>query len=213
MRVIGLTGGMGSGKSTAAAWFSTLGLPVLDADQVARQVVEPGSPALAEIARRFGSAVLQPDGRLDRGALGERVRQDVEARRALEAITHPRIQQAMTHRLEQFRALGHEVAVVEAALMVETGSFQRYDAIVLIDASEPTRVERIARRQGIEREKAAQWVATQLSREARRGILEQAFEQGGPPVFVVSNEGDEASLQEGLRRAWSQLSRLWSLRT
>ncbi|MHA7833626.1 MAG: dephospho-CoA kinase, partial [Algiphilus sp.] len=114
--VIGLTGGVASGKSTVEAAFEALGVPVIDADQVARAVVAPGEPALAAIAAHFGQAVLQPDGTLNRRALREQVFADAQARKALEGITHP----AIRARLQQWRdALTAPYGVLSAAILIE----------------------------------------------------------------------------------------------
>ena len=132
MITVGLTGGIASGKSSAARLLRAWGVPVVDADQVARDVVAPGEPALAGIVARFGAHILQPDGSLDRAALRGIVTADAAERRALEQITHPRIAAAISDWLWDRAAEGEPVAVVEAALMVETGSFRRYDLLLVV---------------------------------------------------------------------------------
>ena len=130
VKTIGLTGGIACGKSTVAAILRDRGVPVLDLDQVARQIVEPGQPALAEIAARWPEVVAE--GRLDRRALGAKIVQDPAAKKELESITHPRIWLQM----EQWIAAQTAPAVViEAALMVETGSYLRYDRLIVVSAS------------------------------------------------------------------------------
>ncbi len=212
MRTIGLTGGIGSGKSTVARWLVERGIPVIDADQVAREVVLPGSEALAAIVQQFGAEVLAADGALDRARLGSMVVGDPSARARLEAITHPRIHERIQRRLEALRAMGQEVAAVEAALMVETGSFQMYDAVLLVDAEDETRAQRIAARQGWELDRARAWVASQLSGALRRSRLEQAFQEGGPPVVVVANDSSADELHRRLEHAWGTLQRVLGLR-
>lgn len=132
MKAVGLTGGIASGKSTVAGLLRDQGVPVIDADRVSREVVAPGSAGLAEIVRAFGPQVLAADGSLDREALGRRVVADAEDRRRLEAITHPRIAAEIGRALDTCAAEGAPVAVVEAALMVETGSFRRYDIFLVV---------------------------------------------------------------------------------
>lgn len=132
MRVIGLTGGIASGKSTVAAMLRALGAPIVDADLLAREVVEPGTPALAEIEARFGAEVLGPDGRLDRKRLGERVFADPGARAALNAITHPRIAQASAAALAELATAGHKVAFYEAALLVENRLHERLGGLIVV---------------------------------------------------------------------------------
>src|SRR5258706_12632864 len=121
VRVIGLTGGIAAGKSTVARIFAELGAPVVDADQLAREVVAPGQPALDEIVRAFGLGVLDASGALDRKQLGAIVFADEDKRRALNAITHPRIAAVTQARLAELRARGETLAIYEAALLVENG--------------------------------------------------------------------------------------------
>jgi len=127
MRVIGLTGGIASGKSTVTTMFRALGAEVIDADQVARQVVEPGTPAVEEIARRF-PGVVDPAGRLDRGALAARIFSAPAERRALEAILHPRIQEEVRRRIGELEQAGVPVVLYDAALLFENG-LQQPDGI------------------------------------------------------------------------------------
>lgn len=211
MRTLGLTGGIGSGKSTVAAWLVAQGIPVIDADQVAREIVTPGSEALAAIVAQFGVEVLAADGTLDRARMGSLVVGDPAARAQLETITHPRIHERVQRRLDALRALGQETAAVEAALMVETGSFQMYDAVLLVDAEAETRAQRISARQGWEIERARAWVSSQLSGAERRRRLEQAFQEGGPPVVVVSNDSGQEELERRLDQAWLTLQRVLGL--
>lgn len=213
MRVVGITGGIGSGKSTVAAWLTRRGVPVIDADQVARDVVAPGSAGLSALVTTFGEQILRPDGSLDRPGLGRMVVDAPEARAALEAITHPLIHEQITRRLEALRSQGAEVAAVEAALMVETGSFQRYDAVLLIDASEAVRAARVAARQGWELAQARAWLDAQLSNAERRRRLDEAFLEGGPPVVVVENDDGPEELAARLEQAWATLHQVLTLRT
>ena len=143
MRVIGLTGGIASGKTTVARMLEELGATVIYADQVAREVVAPGSPALEAIRESFGPEVVRPDGTLDRAALGDRVFADPEARRRLEAITHPSILQRIRERLAEWRqaeAGEHPpVVIIEHPLLIEAGHLDLVEGIILVVAQQSTR--------------------------------------------------------------------------
>jgi dephospho-CoA kinase len=187
--IVGLTGGIACGKSTVAKILRGMGVAVLDLDQVARQVVEPGEPALAEIAARWPEVVH--DGVLDRKALGAIVVGDVAARRALEAITHPRI----WARMEAWIAVQVGPAVVEAALMVETGSYRRYDKLLVVACSPEVQRARLASREGYDPETVERWLATQMPIAAKVALADA----------VVWNDGDESALSAEVRRAWKGL--------
>lgn len=160
--IVGLTGGIGSGKSTVARIFAQRGVPVVDADQLAREVVEPGTDGLAEVVATFGPSVLAPDGRLDRAKLAARVFDDADARKRLESILHPRIAQASMQRFGELAQQGHAYAVYEAALLVENGSHRMMNALVVVTASEATQVARVRGRDGIDEDAARARIAAQL---------------------------------------------------
>lgn len=195
MQTVGLTGGIACGKSTVAAALRARGVPVLDADQLSRDVTAPGSPALTEILARFGADLLRPDGTLDRKALGARVVGDAVARRALEAITHPRIRQAIEDGLAGLAAQGHPVAVVEAALMVETGTWRRYDALLVVLVSPDVQVARLMGREGLDEAQARAWLATQMP----------VAEKARLATAVVHNDGEPAALEGEIARAWGEI--------
>lgn len=195
MRTVGLTGGIACGKSTVARLLRARGVPVLDLDAVARDVVAPGTPGLAEIAARWPGVVRE--GQLDRKALGAVVVGDTEARRALEAITHPRIWARMEDWLAEQAAAGAPVAVVEAALMVETGSYRRYDRLVVVSASPETQLARLRAREAIDAELAARWIAAQLPLAEKERVAD----------LVIHNDGTEAELASAVDRAWDGLVR------
>ena len=181
MKTVGLTGGIASGKSTVASLLRARGVPVIDADQAARDVVRPGEPALDEIAARFGPGVLQPDGALDRKALGAVVVADAAARADLEAITHPRIRARITEALDALAEAGTPVAVVEASLMVETGSWRLYDALLVVTASPETQVARLEAREGYDPAAARRWLDAQLPAAARVRLATAVIDNDGPP--------------------------------
>ncbi len=175
---IGLTGGIGSGKSTIASIFAELGAPVIDTDAIAREVVAPGEPALTEICRSFGSDLLRPDGSLDRAALRRRVFRDPARRRRLEAITHPAIDERMQ---KQLAALPEQTAyaLLVIPLLLEAGWQDRVDRILLIDCPETVQVQRVVSRDGIEPEDAWRMVRSQASRDARRQAADDVIENDG----------------------------------
>ena len=146
MKVCGLTGGVGMGKSTAAEFLRARRVPVVDTDELARQLVQPGQPALAEIQAQFGSSILSPDGRLRRDALAQIVFADVAARKTLEAILHPRIRERWQAQIEAWRGERHPLAVVVIPLLFETGAESYFDKIVCAACSSPAQRERLLAR-------------------------------------------------------------------
>jgi dephospho-CoA kinase len=193
---IGLTGGISTGKSTVAQILrEDFGVPVVDADAASREVVLPGQPALAEIAAYFGASIVSQDGQLNRKALGRIVMADPEKRKALEAITHPRI---LAHIVNQL--LGHEqdgatVTVVEAALMVETGSYAAYDKVLVVTSTPEIQQSRLMKRNGFSSEEAQSWIANQLPLSEKEAIADA----------VIQNNGSHASLRASVHHAWAQI--------
>lgn len=190
MLTVGLTGGIACGKSTVADLLRARGVPVLDLDQVARDVVAPGEPALDAIAARWPSVVV--GGQLDRKALGRIVVADVGERRALEAITHPRIWERSEAWLAERRDEGCAAVAVEAALMVETGSWRRYDALLVVSASPHVQLQRLTARDGFRREEAERWLAAQMPMAEKERVATE----------VIHNDGDAAALEREVDRAW-----------
>lgn len=169
---IGLTGGTGSGKSTAEAAFMAAGVPVLDADVIARALVQPGEPALQEIIARFGTEVLDAAGQLDRPRMRERVFADAQAKAALEAILHPRIRAALA---AQAQAAPGALVVAAIPLLAEGGGRDAYpwlDRILVITATPLLQRERLMRRDGIDAALADRMIAAQASPEARNAIAD-----------------------------------------
>lgn len=170
MTLIGLTGGIAAGKSTVAERFAELGAVVIDADRIAREVVEPGEAALAAVAERFGPAVLTADGALDRGALGNVVFGSPSARADLEAILHPAIQTRVSETIEQATRQNPDAVIVyDIPLLIETldSTPLRYDAIVVAHAPEDVRIERLISLRGMDEAEARRRVAAQVSDEER----------------------------------------------
>ncbi|MDD0974262.1 dephospho-CoA kinase [Pseudomonas fontis] len=162
--ILGLTGGIGSGKSAAAQRFVELGVHLVDADQAARWVVEPGRPALASIVERFGPGVLQSDGQLDRAALRQLIFADPEQRRWLEALLHPLIGQEIFSYLAKAES---PYAVFVSPLMIESGQYQRTDRLLVIDAPQALQIERTLQRDQTSPEQVQAILAAQTSREER----------------------------------------------
>lgn len=197
MLIIGLTGGIGSGKSAVCAIFSELGVPVIDADVVARQVVEPGQPALEQVRAAFGDAILTPDGRLDRAKLGERVFADATQRRQLEAILHPAIRQAM---LDQAKQLQAPYCVFAIPLLIEVGQTDMVDRVLVVDAPDALRRQRLKQRDAMDDARIDAIFAAQLDREARLARADD----------IIRNEADLARLRTqvmDLHNRYSQLAR------
>ncbi|WP_317231591.1 dephospho-CoA kinase [Clavibacter capsici] len=179
MRVIGLTGGIAAGKTVVADRLAELGAVRIDADRLAREVVEPGTPALSEIARRFGTGVMQADGSLDRAALGAVVFQDPDARRDLEAITHPAVRALSARRMaEAGEADPDAVVVYDIPLLVESGRVDEFDRIVVVHAPREERIRRLVELRGMPVEEAERRIASQASDEDRLAVADDVIDSG-----------------------------------
>jgi len=165
--VIGLTGGIGSGKSTVARMFGALGVHWVDADDVARQVVEPGTQALIAIADHFGESILQDNGELDRAALRQKVFEDPEQRRWLEGLLHPIIRQELIRQLSP-EDYNLPYVMLVSPLLLETNQHELVERIVVVDVPEETQINRTMTRDGNSREQVERILAAQMSRAARR---------------------------------------------
>ncbi|MFG0381364.1 dephospho-CoA kinase [Pseudomonas sp. zbq_18] len=185
--ILGLTGGIGSGKSAAAQYFIDLGVHLVDADHAARWVVEPGRPALAQIAERFGEQVLQADGSLDRAALRQRVFQDAEQRRWLESLLHPLIFQEINQYLARAES---PYAILVSPLLVESGQHRMTQRVLVVDAPEHLQLSRSMSRDGASEEQIRAILKAQSDREER---LSHAHD-------VLVNDRDMAWLQQEVER-------------
>jgi dephospho-CoA kinase len=174
---IGLTGGIASGKSTVARLFAERGIPVIDLDQVAREVVAPGRPALDQIVALFGADVLDAGGRLDRGALRARVFRDETARRQLEALLHPLILEAGAQHVE---AAGGPYQVIVAPLLVEFGLSDWVDRVLVVDCPAEMQLTRLMARDGSDEALARSILAAQASREALLAVADDVIVNDGP---------------------------------
>jgi dephospho-CoA kinase len=192
---VGLTGGIGAGKSEVSWRLAAQGAVVIDADLIAREVVEPGTEGLAEVVAAFGPEVLTPDGALDRARLGDIVFADPELRSKLNAIVHPRVARRMA---ELERAAGPGVIVVhDVPLIAENGRAGAYDVVVVVDAPPKIQAERLGRRRGMTREQARARMAAQAGREQRLAIAD----------IVIDNSGSLAELDRQVGDLWAQLRR------
>jgi len=174
---IGLTGGIGAGKSAACQIFTELGVPVLDADQISREVAAPGQPALTAIAELFGSSILTADGALDRSHLRNIIFANPERRQQLEAILHPLIMQRL---IEKTQELNSPYAILAIPLLLEVGWKSLVDRVLVIDSPVEEQIKRTIRRDGINRQQAEAIIASQMDRHER---LQQADD-------IINNEGD-----------------------
>lgn len=194
---IALTGGVASGKSTVARLFQALGAKLIDTDQIAREVVAPGTPALAQLAHRFGPGILQADGTLDRSRLRDIVFADPAARADLEAITHPAIRERVT---ALCASVGGPYQIVAVPLLVETNTQRNYDRVLVVDCDPALQVARLMQREGMRREEAQRILAAQAPRAARLAVADD----------VLSNDTDIAALApkvESLHQRYLQLGR------
>ena len=184
---IGLTGGIASGKSTVARLFSNRGVPVIDLDQVAREVVEPGEPALEAIVAEFGEDILYSNGRLDRSALRARIFKDAAARKKLEAIVHPRILEAT---IRHASAAGGPYQVIVAPLLVEFGLAGWADRVLVVDCDREIQLQRLLERDGGDRALAEAILDAQATREERLAVADD----------VINNDGSPDELPEAVAR-------------
>jgi len=184
LKVVGLTGGIATGKSTVGRRLVALGWPVIDADQVAREVVAPGQPALEELVSLMGDGILGEDGALDRDAMRARITTDPEARRLLESVTHPAIVGRILERLQALAVAGTAIAVVDAALMVETGSYRNYPELIVVTCEEATQLKRLMARDGMDEAGARRLIATQLPLADKEAVA----------THVIRNDADTATL-------------------
>ncbi len=184
---VGLTGGIGSGKSAVSELLTGHGAVVIDYDQLAREVVEPGSPALERIAQRFGADLLTADGALDRPALGAIVFNDPESLRTLEGITHPAIRELAA--AKEAAAPADAIVVHDNALLIEMGHHTRMDFVVVVDVPQETQIARLVQSRGMTEAEARARIGNQTSRESRTGVAD----------FIIDNTGslDELSLIVG----------------
>ena len=196
MRLIGLTGGIASGKSTVTAILRELGAQVIDADQLAREVVEPGTRALEDLSRRFPGAV-GPDGRLDRAGLAARVFGNEAERAALNAIVHPRIQEAFAQKTRALADQGVGVVVYDAALLIENRLHEAMEGVILVIAPRELQLARLSARDGLSAEQAQARLASQLPLSEKARFA----------TWTVDNAGDLGQTRAQVRQIWGEILR------
>jgi dephospho-CoA kinase len=194
VRLLGLTGGIATGKSTVSSMLADLGAPIIDADLVAREVVEPGQPALAEIAARF-PGVVDPQGALDRKALGERIFNRPDERAALNAITHPRIQARVLERSMELSAAGTPLAIYDAALLIENKLHQALEGVILVVTDLATQRRRLMERNGLSAAEADARIGAQLPLEEKKKVA----------TWVIDNSGTREATRAQVEALWKKL--------
>lgn len=192
MRLIGLTGGIASGKSTVDRMLVARGAAVIDADDLAREAVRPGEPALDAIVERFGKDVLQPDGSLDRGRLGAIVFADADARHDLDAITHPRIAELMRERIAAALDGEAPLVVVDIPLLFENARESMFEGVLVVYAPADVQVERLRERNGLDEAAALQRLAAQLPIEEKRARA----------TWVIDDSGDMDATARAVAAWW-----------
>lgn len=195
MYLIGLTGGIGSGKSTVSRLLASWGAVVVDADQVAREVVAPGTPGLQRVAEAFGDRVLLPDGTLDRPALGQRVFGHPEALARLNAIVHPLVAERTVQLFAEARDTGGTVLVHDVPLLVDNGLADRYEAVVVVAATAATQLRRLVELRGMSEADARARIDAQATLADRLAVA----------THVVRNDGSVEDLEPQVRAVWDDL--------
>lgn len=196
MRTIGLTGGMGTGKGTVAAIFMRLGAYVLDADEISREVVYPGSNAWKELKDAFGESILLPDDTVNRRALAEQVFRDEEKRYLLNRIVHPPVREEIMNRIQEAdRSGNHPVAVANVPLLFEAGMQDLFDAIIVVTCTAEQQVARCMKRDALSEEEVRRRIACQLPLE----------EKARRADYVIANDGTLDGTEQQVLRIWEEL--------
>ncbi len=197
MLLVGLTGNIGSGKSTVAQMFSERGATVIDADILARRAVEVGTAAYGKIVARWGARVLAPDGHLDRAALRRIVFSDHDQLEELNQIVHPEVERLRLRLIEQARLRGDQVVICDIPLLFERHMTDRFDRIVLVDASRALRLDRLVKDRDLRETEAMDMVAAQMPAELKRARAD----------YIVENDGTFAQLERRVQDVWAALMR------
>jgi dephospho-CoA kinase len=196
MLLVGLTGNIGSGKSTVAQMLSERGATIIDADVLARRAVELGTAAFEKIVARWGAEVLAPDGHLDRAALRRVVFSDHEQLEELNQIVHPEVERLRTRLVEQARKRGDRMVVCDIPLLFERHMTDRFDRIILVDAHRGVRLERLVKDRGLRETEAMDMIAAQMPAELKRARAD----------FIVENDGTLTQLERRVQDVWSALA-------
>lgn len=196
MILVGLTGNIGSGKSTVAQMLSERGATIIDADVLARRAVELGTAAYNKIVRRWGQVVLAPDGHLDRAALRRIVFADHDQLEELNQIVHPEVERLRARLVEQARKRGDRVVVCDIPLLFERHMTNRFDRIILVDANRALRLERLVKDRGLRETEAMEMIAAQMPAELKRARAD----------FVIDNDGTLTQLERRVQDVWKALT-------
>lgn len=197
MLLVGLTGNIGSGKSTVAQMLSERGATIIDADVLARRAVEAGTPAFAKIVARWGSSILAPDGHLDRAALRRVVFADHAQLEELNQIVHPEVERLRARLIDQAKRRGDHVVVCDIPLLFERHMTDRFDRIVLVDSHRAIRLERLVKERGLRETEAMEMIAAQMPAELKRARAD----------FIIENDGTFAQLERRVNEVWTSLLR------
>ena len=195
MLVIGLTGNIGSGKSTVAQLLSERGATIIDADVLARRAVELGTPAYDRIVKRWGTSIIGPDRQLDRAGLRRTVFSDPSQLEELNEIVHPEVESLRHRLLEEARQRGDRVVVCDIPLLFEKHMAPRFDRIILVDAPRPLRLDRLVRDRGLRETEAMAMIAAQMPAELKRAGAD----------FILENDGTLNALEQQVADVWTQL--------
>ena len=195
MKVVGLTGGIASGKSVVSGMLADLGVKIIDLDKIAREVVEPNKPAWEEIIECFGEELLLSDRTIDRKALGERVFANSEAREKLNEITHPRIIRKLFKLIEKYRREKEEVVVVDAALLFETKMDGWLKPVIVVSANEEDQIKRLQERDGYRREQTLERIQAQMTLKEKVGLAD----------YVIDNSGSREDTRRQVERVWKKI--------
>lgn len=198
MKIIGLTGGIGSGKSTVARSLQEHGYPIVDADHIAREIVEPGQPALAELTKEFGEDILNADGSLDRGLLASRAFTNKDTTQRLNDITHPRINQRTQELFDEARENGAEAVIYDMPLLIDKGLHKDMDATIVVHAAEHVRLERLTTKRGLDVDDVRRRINAQIDDETRKQHAD----------ILLDNNGTEEDLTKQITQAVDKIKQL-----
>ncbi|MDK4240929.1 dephospho-CoA kinase [Corynebacterium pseudodiphtheriticum] len=198
MKIIGLTGGIGSGKSTVARSLQEHGFPIVDADLIACEIVEPGQPALAELTKEFGEDILNADGSLDRGLLASRAFTNKDTTQRLNNITHPRINQRTQELFDEARENGAEAVIYDMPLLIDKGLHKDMDATIVVHAAEHVRLERLTTKRGLDVDDVRRRINAQIDDETRKQHAD----------ILLDNNGTEEDLTKQIAEAVDKIKQL-----
>lgn len=198
MKIIGLTGGIGSGKSTVARSLQEHRFPIVDADLIAREIVEPGQPALAELTKEFGEDILNADGSLDRGLLASRAFTNKDTTQRLNNITHPRINQRTQELFDEARENGAEAVIYDMPLLIDKGLHKDMDATIVVHAAEHVRLERLTTKRGLDVDDVRRRINAQIDDETRKQHAD----------ILLDNNGTEEDLTKQIAEAVDKIKQL-----